>query len=170
MERLATRSPGRRDRVERQPKRGDGLRNLQFRGYLRGGQRRDRISSASIRYIEGPPGNILAGLFLRGSALLAYFFLTGRTDERRPLRKDLTREAKNIGVCFAPRIGRQLGLAAGFRQELLGAEMVLDRDLGEQQPALAASRNKQAMTANFDLFGANGNWRGKERYFDAQLA
>ena len=89
---------------------------------------------------------------------------------RRAVRKDFTSEAENICVCFAPDIVRQLGLAAGFGQELLDAEMVLDGDLGEQQPALTSSRNKQAVTANFDFFGANGERRGEQRYFDLEIA
>jgi hypothetical protein len=62
-----------------------------------------------------------------------------------------------------------LGLAAGFGKELFGAEMVLDRDLGKQHSSLALSRYEQSMSADLDMVGANGNWRGEQRYFDLQI-
>jgi hypothetical protein len=63
-----------------------------------------------------------------------------------------------------------LSLATGFGKELFGAEMVLDRDLGEQHASLALSRYEQTVAADLDLFGANGNQKGKQRYFDLQIA
>ena len=48
--------------------------------------------------------------------------------------------------------------------------MVLDRDLGKQHASLALSRYEQSVTADLDLFGANGNQSGEQRYFDLQIA
>src|SRR5258706_3493758 len=48
--------------------------------------------------------------------------------------------------------------------------MVLDRDLGEQHASLALSRYEQTVAADLDLFGANGNQKRKQRYFDLQIA
>jgi hypothetical protein len=63
-----------------------------------------------------------------------------------------------------------LRFAAGFGEELLGAETLLNGNMGEQEPALMASRNQQTVAANFDLFEADGKRRKEQRYFNAQSA
>src|SRR3979490_2154795 len=48
--------------------------------------------------------------------------------------------------------------------------MMLDGHLRKQQSALTPARNKQAMTANFDLFEPDGKRRKEQRYLDPQGA
>jgi hypothetical protein len=71
---------------------------------------------------------------------------------------------------MTPGVWWQLRLAASFGEELFGAEMMLDGHLRQQESALIPARNKQAMTANFDLFDSDGKRRKEQGYFDAQVA
>src|SRR6266478_6822439 len=69
MERPAARSVGRRDRLERQPKCSNNIRNLQLFRNLSGGLRRDRIVSPGNSPNCGPAERPLGGPFSHGSAL-----------------------------------------------------------------------------------------------------
>ena len=80
--------------------------------------------------------------------------------------ENLTGECLQHCLGSAPGVRRKLRFAAGFAQELLGREIVFDGDLGEKQAALLATRDEQAVAANFDLFQTNRERRRKQGDFD----
>jgi hypothetical protein len=85
------------------------------------------------------------------------------------VRKNLARETEDLQRLELPGIPRQASLAAGFRQERLSIQCVLDGNLGQEQTAVPVFDNEKAVTANFDFFGANRGRRRKQRNFNLQI-
>ena len=73
--------------------------------------------------------------------------------EGRGIRKDFAGKSKKRQVRVLPSVLRELRFAAGFAQELLGGEVVVEGDLRKKQAALAAPRYQKTVAANFDLQG-----------------
>jgi hypothetical protein len=74
-----------------------------------------------------------------------------------------------LRIWFTPRIRRQLRFPAGFGEKLLGRQTVLRGDLGKQQAALPTANDQETVTANLDLFRADGKRRGKQGDFHLQV-
>ena len=69
-----------------------------------------------------------------------------------------------------PRIGQETRFTAGLRGELLRRPAVLHRYLRQQQPAMAAVLDDEAMPADADILGASDRFEAaQDGDFDHEL-
>jgi hypothetical protein len=68
-----------------------------------------------------------------------------------------------------PRVERQSGFAAGLFEKHHSVPVMFDRNLRQEQAAMAQHRNQQTVAADFDDFGRDFPRRSQDAEFDCQM-